>query len=115
MEQAFNPLGVYLNFWHPTLNTGERKEFTIAMVNDQDRQRSGRLRLEFRNLNGNLAAAQEVPFSLAPLGAESYVIPLTAPGMSGKYILEAIASPADDKDHPTVSHRDVIVTSAIAH
>ena len=109
MEQAFNPLGVYLNFWHPTLNTGEQKEFTIAMVNDEDRQRSGTLRLAFTSLDGKSAAVQEVPFSLAPLGAESYVISLKAPGTPGKYTLEAIASPADNKDRPTVSHRDVIL------
>lgn len=41
MEQVLNPLGIYLNFWHPTLNTGEEKEFTIAMVNDEDRRGPG--------------------------------------------------------------------------
>ena len=111
MEQAFNPLGVYLNFWHPTLNPGEEKEFTIAMVNDEDRPRSGTLRLVFTSVDGKPATAEEVPFSLAPLGADSYTIALKAPAIPGKYTLEAIARPDDAGDHPTVSHRDVILNS----
>ncbi len=115
MEQAFNPLGVYLNFWHPTLNTGEQRDFTIAMVNDEDRQRSGTLRLALTTADGKSTAAQEVPFSLAPLGADSYTIALKAPQTPGKYTLEAIACPTDDKDHPTISRRDVILNSAVVH
>lgn len=108
MEQAFNPLGVYLNFWHSTLYTGERKDFTIAMVNDQDRARSGNLRLEFTSVDSkSTVVTREIPFSLAPLGADSFVITLDAPLTAGKYTLEAIASPADDREHPTISHRDV--------
>jgi hypothetical protein len=106
---------VYLNFWHPSLNTGEQKDFTIAMVNDEDRPRSGTLRLAMTSLDGKSTAAQEVPFSLAPLGSDSYVIALKAPVAPGKYTLEAIACPTDDKDHPTVSHRDVILNTTAAH
>ena len=115
MEQAFNPLGVYLNFWHPTLNTDEQKDFTIAMVNDQDRPRSGTLRLALTCADGKSTAAQEVAFSLPPLGADSYTITLKAPASPGKYTLEATASPTDDRDHPTTSQRDVILKSPIAH
>ena len=115
MEQAFNPLGVYLNFWHPTLNTGEEKEFTVTMVNDEDRPRAGTLRLAFTSADGQSTAAQEVPFSLAPLGADSFVITLKAPATPGEYTLDAMACPTDDKGHPTVSHRDVILNSTVAH
>jgi beta-galactosidase len=115
MEQAFNPLGVYLNFWHPALKTGEEKDFTIAMVNDEDRPRSGTLRLAFTAPDGRPAAAEEVPFSLAALGADSFTITIKTPEEPGKYNLEAIARPADDKDHPTVSHRDVILKPGDAH
>jgi len=115
MEQAFNPLGVYLNFWHAALNAGEQRDFTIAMVNDEDRQRSGTLRLAFTSVDGKSTDSQEVPFSLAPLGADSYTITLKAPATPGKYTLEAIACPADDKDHPSVSHRDVILNLSVTH
>ena len=115
MENAFNPLGVYLNFWHPTLNTGEQRDFTIAMVNDEDRPRSGTLRLQFIGADGKTAANEDLPFSLAPLGAESYVMTIKAPQLAGKYILQAIATPADDNGHPTISHRDVVLEPPPTH
>jgi hypothetical protein len=115
MENAFNPLGVYLNFWHPALNTNEQHDFTIAMVNDEYRPQTGTLRLEFTGTEGKSAAAQAIPFSLAPLGAESYTITIETPALPGKYTLQAIASPADDSGHPTISHRDVVLEPPAAH
>ena len=109
MEQAFNPLGVYLNFWQPSLNAGMQRDYTIAMVNDEDRPRTGKLRLVFMDAAGKEAAGEEAPFSLAPLGAQSYTIPLRSPAMPGRYSLQAIATAEDDNAHPTVSHRDVVV------
>ena len=107
MEQAFKPLGVYLDFWHPTLIAGQRQRFNIAMVNDEDRLRTGTLRLFFTDADGKEAIAGEVPFSIAPLGAETYSVTLTAPAAVGSYSLQAVATPADDSSHPTISHRDV--------
>ena len=109
MEQAFNPLGVYLNFWQPTVKPGEIQDFVVAMVNDQDRPRAGKLRVSFSNIGGKEMAADELPFALAPLGADSFTITLKTPEALGKYLVEATAIPADDKEHPTVSHRDTIV------
>jgi len=107
MENAFNPLGVYLDFWHPSLNTAEPHDFHIAMVNDEDRQRTGNLRLTFTDATGKETVAGQLPFSIAPLGAETYTITLNPPGAPGSYSLQATATPADDINHPIVSHRDV--------
>jgi beta-galactosidase len=107
MQQAFNPLGVYLNFWQPILSPDEQRDFTVAMVNDEDRPRSGKLRLVFTAEDGKQTAAEDLPFSLAPLGAESYTVAMKTPATPGKYSLQAIASPADDINHPTISRRDV--------
>ena len=115
MEQAFNPLGVYLSFWHPSLNTGERRDFRVSMVNDEDRTRKGKLRLAFTDAAGKEAAAEEMPFSLGPLGGETYTVTMKAPETPGAYSLQAIATPADDSGHPTVSHRDVVLLSPAAH
>jgi hypothetical protein len=54
-------------------------------------------------------AAKGLPFALAPLGADSFAITLKTPEALGKYSVQAIAIPADDIDHLTVSHRDTIV------
>ena len=114
MEQAFNPLGVYLNFWHPTLNAAESRDYTVAMVNDEDRPRAGKLRLAFTDDAGREAAAVETPFSLALLGAQSYTITLKTPSAPGNYSLRAIATAEDEKDHAVISHRDVTVQIAAA-
>jgi len=114
MEQAFNPLGVYLNFWQPSLNAAQPRDYTIAMVNDEDRERAGKLRLVFTDDAGNEAAAEEQPFTLAPLGAQSYTVTLKTPAAQGSYSLQAIATAEDDSAHPTISRRDVIVQQAAA-
>jgi hypothetical protein len=113
MEQAFNPLGVYLNFWHPELNAGEVRDYTIAMVNDEDRPRAGTLRLVFTDAAGSEAAAAETPFTLAPLGAQSYLVTLKTPAAPGSYSLQAIAAAQDESAHPTISHRDVNVQAVM--
>jgi hypothetical protein len=114
LENAFNPLGVYLDFWRPTLNAGEQHEFLIAMVNDEDRTRTGKLRLSFTDANGKEATAEELPFTLAPLGAETYTVALKAPDAVGSYSLQAVATPADDSAHMILSHRDVELKTARA-
>ena len=107
MEQAFRPLGVYLNFWHPELPTEQQRDFTVAMVNDEDRSRSGSLRLAFTAADGKDAATAETSFTLPSLGAQSYVISIKTPAQPGAYTLRAMASPSDDAGNPTISHRDV--------
>jgi hypothetical protein len=114
MEQAFNPLGVYLNFWQPSLNAAEPRDYTIAMVNDEDRPRSGKLRLAFTDDAGREAAAEEELFSLAPLGAQSYTMTLKTPLAPGSYSLKAIATAEDDSAHPVISRREVMVRQVAA-
>jgi hypothetical protein len=112
MDQAFNPLGVYLNFWQPTLKAGEMRDYTVAMVNDEDRSRTGKLQLVFSNAEGSQNAS-ETSFSLPPLGAQSYTITLRAPA-PGAWSLKATAIPTDDLTHPTISHRDVVVQDSVS-
>ena len=107
MRQAFKPLGVYLNFWHSSLGTGETRPYDIYMVNDEDRTRVGRLRLVFVDAAGRQAGEQDMHFSLAPLGAQSYATQLKAPAIPGRYTLQAIAEPDEDVGDPTISVRDV--------
>lgn len=112
MEQAFKPLGVYLDFWQPKLTAGELHRFNIAMVNDEDRQRNGKLRLSFVDASGKEIADEEVPFSLEPLGADTFYLEMKVPEASGSYSLRAVATPVDDAGSPTISHRDVILEAA---
>lgn len=106
MEQAFNPLGVYLNFWQPTMTSGAKTLVTVMMVNDKDVSRSGTLRLRMMDASGKELAAVERPFALGALGAQSYAMWLTAPGVEGDVSLDAVAVPADDAAHTVTSHRE---------
>lgn len=114
MEEAFNPLGVYLNFWQPSLIAAESRDYTIAMVNDENRPRTGMLRLAFMDAAGKEAAAEERPFELEPLGAQSYTVTLKTPAAIGSYSLQAIATAKDDSAHPVISRREVTVQKALA-
>jgi hypothetical protein len=107
MEQAFRPMGVYLNFWHPAMDINDSRTYDVYMVNDDDRPRTGTLRLEFTDAQGKSSVSKEMRFSLAPLGAQSYTFSLTAPSVAGRYALQAIAEADDDAGNPTVSSRDV--------
>jgi hypothetical protein len=84
-------------------------DFTVAMVNDHDRSRTGKLNVSFSNAEGKEIPGEGLPFVLAPLGAESFTITLKFPEAPGKYLVQAIAIPADDTGHTTISHRDTIV------
>jgi beta-galactosidase len=115
IEQAFKPLGVYLNFWHPSVQAGDANYYLIYMVNDENRARSGTLRLEFAAATGTAGAAQEVKFSVPPFGAQQYTVQLRAPSVAGSYALQAIAAPDDAVMDPTISRHDVQVALSAAH
>lgn len=113
MEQAFSPLGVYLNFWQPRLRAGSVRDYTVAMVNDEDHVLQGKLRLIFRDGTSKEVASQERPFLLSPLGAESYTFTLNSPATSGTVSLDAVASFADGSDTRTItSHRETEIDAA---
>lgn len=112
MEQAFRPLGVYLNLWQPALEAGSSRDYVVYMVNDEDRPRAGTLRLVFTDGQGREAAAQQRPFSLTALGAQSYTFTMTAPDGVGGYTVRASAVPQDAPGDPTASVREVTIKPA---
>lgn len=112
MRQAFKPLGVYLNFWHSSLGLGESRAYEIYMVNDEERARTGRLRLGFFDAGGRQVGEQDMRFSLGPWGAQSYAAELKAPMATGHYTVQAIAEPDDNVGDPTISIRDVTLQAS---
>ena len=112
LEQAFKPLGVYLNFWQPSLEAGTTRAYTIHLVNDEDRPQAGRLRLAFKDGNGREAVAAERRFALPALGAQSYTMMIAAPAAAGSYAAQAIASADGKEADPTISTRDVTIRPA---
>ena len=109
LEQSFKPLGVYLNFWQPSIAADVQRPYTVFMVNDDDRPHAGVLSVVFSDSKGQPAGTAERHFDLPRLGAQSYTLFLDAPHAAGSYIVRAIARADDRVADPTVSTRDVTV------
>lgn len=110
MGEAFRPLGVYLNFFQPSLAAGSNRTFKIMMVNDEYRPARGTLTLTLEGPSGQTLARSKRQFDLPALGDGSYELALTVPEAAGKCILKATAQPdAPGEATPTISRRWVTV------
>jgi hypothetical protein len=115
MGEAFKPLGVYLNFFQPTLPAGAKRTFRVMMVNDRYEPATGALVLTLDNAAGATLARAERRFELPGLGDASYEVSLDVPQTSGKCILKAAAKPdTAGQAGPTISRRWVVVQSPAA-
>jgi hypothetical protein len=108
--EAFKPLGVYINFFQPTLKAGTTREFTVMLVNDEPRKQKVKLALTLETKSGKVLAGAYQSVNLAELGAQTNKLSLTIPGVPGDCVLKAVAR-ADGKPAkaPTVSRRWVTV------
>jgi hypothetical protein len=88
--RAFDPLGVYVNFWQPRVEPASTHRIPVMMVNDHARDVSGSLDLVLER-DGDAIARQSQPFALPALGAFTYAFQFQAPAERGTYLLKAIA------------------------
>jgi hypothetical protein len=110
MSEAFKPLGVYLNFWQPTLEPGAKQRVYVMMINDESAEAKGALALSFHGEDGTEILRRELPFAIPAFGQQTYKFDLTAPEAPGKYLLRAAAYPKGEKElDPTLSRRKVSV------
>ena len=91
LGEAFKPLGVYINFFQPTLAAGKTHPFTIMLVNDQAELQSGEVTLSLEGKSGKVLVRSQQPFTLSANGAATLNIPLDIPGKSGGCVLKAVA------------------------
>jgi hypothetical protein len=111
MREAFKPLGVYLDFWQPTLPAGAKRAYRVTLVNDTHEPARGKVTLAWLRESGGAAVAQaEQPFEVAPVGRTNCEIELAAPAREGRYVLMAKASGLGKSASPTLSRRQVTVT-----
>jgi hypothetical protein len=108
--EAFQPLGVYINFFQPRLIAGTERTFQIMMVNDYADAMRGSLVLTLENEAGETVTRAERRFELPAGGDASYELPLSIPALAGKCTLKATATPdGDGQIDATVSRRWVLV------
>ncbi len=107
MGEAMKPLGVYLNFFQPTLAAGKARSFRVMMVNDGYDAGKGELHLTLETESGREVARATRPFDIAPLGTLTHDLDLAVPRETGRYLLKATAVTATGAR--TVSRRKVTI------
>jgi hypothetical protein len=111
VREAFKPLGVYVNFWQPSLPAGARRHFRVMMVNDTDQPAAGKLEVVWLSEAGDREAAGiRQDYKVPALGQASYDVTLATPATPGPYVLAAKAHWDGRPWSPTVARRKVTVT-----
>ena len=111
MSEAFKPLGVYINFWQPSVAAGSERELNVMLVNDEAAAAKGSLAITFESEKGEQVSRQTAPFDLSALGQQTVFLPLRVPNVTGKYLLKATATVTGAKSG-TVSRRRVAIVPA---
>jgi hypothetical protein len=113
MRQAFKPLGVYLNFWQPTLQAGSQRRFLVMMINDEYEEAKGNLALSLEGEDGKQVVRRELPFSVPTSGQQTYKFDLEIPDTPGKFLLKASGyRQGSDALNPTISRRKISVVKS---
>jgi hypothetical protein len=111
MSEAFKPLGVYIDFWQPSVSAGTNRAYRVTLVNDTQESARGELTLAWVPESGSTVGAHaKQSFEVAPLGRRSLEMELVAPAREGRYVLTAQATWAGRSFSPIRSRRQVTVT-----
>jgi Beta-galactosidase/beta-glucuronidase len=105
--EAFKPLGVYVNFFQPTLRPGETREFRVKLVNDHTKPIGGSVALSLETKDGRVLAKEVRAFALEAWGAAEVMPALRLPEEEASdLVLRAVAQPrSEDGVGPTQSRR----------
>lgn len=83
------------------------------MVNDEPRTPKGTLAVALESTAGEKVARKAVPFALAALGQDTFLIDLAIPQTTGNSLLKAVAETADKTaGSPVLSRRKVTIVEA---
>ena len=91
MGEAFKPLGVYINFFQPTLQGGTSRDFTVTMINDEAKPQNGELTLALETKAGKVLARTRQAFAITELGSKTLQISLSIPKATGDCVLKGAA------------------------
>jgi hypothetical protein len=112
MSEAFKPLGVYINFWQPTIEARSDRRFLVMMINDDHDAVEGKLALTLTDAGGAELTRREIDFALAALGQQTCTLDLHIPNVTGPCTLKAIAYPRGKRHSTrTVSRRRVSIVT----
>jgi hypothetical protein len=104
MRDAFNPVGLMLDFWADEVPAGSRGQLRVFVVNDLDRPWQGAVRLRILRGDRELSSQGQTG-KISPFGREILTFDVAWPKEPGEYTLVAELSDAGGK--PVRSLRDV--------
>jgi hypothetical protein len=103
VRDAFNPVGLMLDFWADEVEPSAKQQLKVFVINDLYQDWQGKV--ELRVLKGNKSlTAQSQSCTVPSLGREILSFPVTMPEEAGNYTL--MAKLADRKGKPVRSLRD---------
>jgi hypothetical protein len=88
LSNAFNPVGVYLNFWQPKLAAGSAHEMAVSLVNDEYESAHGKLVVSLE-AEGKELSRRETDVTVGPLGQQTYILNLPIPAEKGPCVVKA--------------------------
>ena len=88
LSNAFNPLGVYLNFWQPKLAAGVSRPMAVSLVNDEYEAAQGKLVVSVE-VGGKELVRRETDVAVGPLGQQTYIVNLPIPSEKGPCVVKA--------------------------
>jgi beta-galactosidase len=111
MSNAFAPVGVYLNFWQPSIEAESLQSLQVMLVNDEGRQVEGMLTLVLENSKGERVASLMKKVTIAPLGQNTTYNDFKFPSTTGEFLLRATIEYGENgAEVSTQSRRHVQVT-----
>jgi hypothetical protein len=112
VSEAFKPIGVYVNFFEPTLQTGSKHRLVVMMINDEYRKANGNLRLSLEREDGAEILRRDSTFAIPELGQQTYKFDVVIPDAPGKCLLRAAAyRNGEEEQGPTLSRRKVSIVA----
>lgn len=107
LSNAFNPVGVYLNFWQPKLAAGKTHEMAVSLVNDEYEAAKGRLVVSLE-AGGRQLVSRETEITVGPLGQQTYVLGLPIPSDKGQCVVKATLHRTGDMTEVVSKRKSVI-------
>jgi hypothetical protein len=103
---AFNPLGLMLDFWVDEVPADSNQSTKVYIVNDLEDEWQGEITFRITRAKETVAS-QKIPARVAGLGREIVEVTFTMPKEAGAYTL--IAELTDSQGHTIGSLRDVLI------
>ena len=113
LSEAFKPLGVYIEFWEPSVNAGGKGSYRVTLVNDTQEPLRGTLALGWQSEKGeDIGTQSKQEFEIAAVGKSTCELALSTPTDTGSCRLVARATCKGNAWSPVLSRRKVAVNAA---